>query len=60
MDGPDAPDLSVRELDKEILISISNSNSSNNYQEKYTEKDNNIPTAPNAVFRFAEGSERSD
>jgi hypothetical protein len=52
MDGPDAPDLSIRELDKEILISFSNPNTSNNYQEKYTEKDNNIPSDPDAIFRF--------
>lgn len=40
IDGPDAPDLKIRELDKEIVISISNNEAiSNNYNESYTAVD---------------------
>lgn len=42
IDGPTAPDLSVSELDRKFVFYISNSQSSNNYQEKYTEFDPNI------------------
>jgi len=42
IDGPSAPDLTIRELDKELIIYISNSPSSNNYKEKYVEFDPNI------------------
>jgi hypothetical protein len=42
IDGPSAPDLTIRELDKELIFYISNSPSSNNYQEKYQEFDPNI------------------
>jgi hypothetical protein len=52
LDGPDAPDLTLRELDKEIIISIGNPASSNNYGENYKEKDSNIPIDPKAVFAF--------
>ncbi len=52
MDGPDAPDLAIRELDKEIIISLSNPEGSNNEKEDYTEKDNNIPDIQNAIFLF--------
>jgi len=42
IDGPSAPDLAIQELDKELIFYISNSPSSNNYQEKYVEYDPNI------------------
>ncbi len=42
IDGPDAPDLTFRELDKEIIIYISNSPTSNNYREEYKELDPQI------------------
>ncbi len=42
IDGPDAPDLTIRELEKEIIIYISNSPSSNNYREAYKELDPQI------------------
>jgi hypothetical protein len=51
-DGPDAPDLSIREMDKELIFSIINPSNSNNSGEGYTEKDINIPVNPDAVFRF--------
>lgn len=42
IDGPNAPDLSFRELDREVIMYISNSPSSNNYNEEYFEFDPNI------------------
>lgn len=39
IDGPDAPDLTIREYDKELLIYITNSVASNNYNESYEELD---------------------
>ena len=42
LDGPDAPDLSIVELDKELIFYISNSKASNNYLENYVEYDNTI------------------
>lgn len=43
IDGPDAPDLAFREIDQELIVYISNSPSSNNYNERYAEIDPNIP-----------------
>lgn len=42
IDGPDAPDLTIRELDRQLIFFISNSETSNNYQESYQEADPNI------------------
>src|SRR4029078_4917723 len=47
LDGPDAHTLSLRELDKEIIISLTNQPGSNNYKEQYKEKDSNIPSNQN-------------
>ena len=52
IDGPDAPVLSIRELENEIIISMINPEGSNNFNETYREKDSNIPTDPNAFFTF--------
>ena len=43
LDGPNAPDLTIRELDKKLIIYLSNSESSNNANEDYEEIDPNIP-----------------
>ncbi len=57
IDGPNAPDLSFQELDREIIVYISNSPSSNNYGEAYEEHDPNIlQPHPDP----ARGGERSD
>jgi len=48
VDGPDAPQLIVQELDREIILYIDNPVSSNNYQEKYEEYDPNI-TSPDTI-----------
>ncbi len=55
IDGPNAPDLSFQELDREVIVFISNSPSSNNFGEGYQEYDPNIPQ-PNPNNE----SERSD
>ena len=45
LDGPDAPDVAVQELDQEIILYLSNENStSNNYRESYEEVDPDIIT----------------
>ncbi len=50
LNGPDAPDLTIQELDKELIIYISNrkfNDAGNNYEEKYSEYDPNIPNPDN-------------
>jgi len=42
LDGPNAPDLTIRELDRKLIVYLSNSTTSNNYGESYVEKDPNI------------------
>ena len=53
LDGPDAPDLTFRELDKKLIVYISNSENSNNYGESYTEVDPQIcgPLATDSLAR---------
>jgi hypothetical protein len=49
--GPDAPDVQVRELSKEIILTLTNDNPlRNNYKESYAEIDPNIAT--HSVFSF--------
>ena len=43
IDGPSAPDLTIRELDQELIIYLSNNALSNNYKEGYIESDPEIP-----------------
>ena len=44
VNGPDAPDVTVQELDKEVILMLTNENPlSNNYQENYLEFDPAIP-----------------
>ena len=43
IDGPNAPDLTIRELDQKLIIYLSNSAVSNNYREGYVEIDPKIP-----------------
>lgn len=55
LSGPDAPDLTVQELDREVILYLDNtSQSSNNFQEQYEEIDPNIVTpsdlAVNGIF----------
>lgn len=43
LDGPDAPDMTFIERDRELIVLLSNSKTSNNYKEEYNEYDNRIP-----------------
>ena len=45
IDGPSAPDLTIRELDQKLIIYLSNGTLSNNYKEGYVELDPEIPTS---------------
>jgi len=51
IDGPDAPDLSFQELDREIIVYVDNSKGSNNYKESYSEWDNTIQGG-DSLYRF--------
>ncbi len=42
IDGPDAPDMTIRELDQELIIALSNDENSNNFRESYAEVDATI------------------
>lgn len=49
LDGPDAPDLSFLELDRRVVIFISNRKGSNNYKESYSEIDPNIQLLEDSI-----------
>lgn len=53
LDGPDAPDLTFRELDRQLIVYITNSSNSNNYGESYTEVDPQIcgPLSTDSTLR---------
>ena len=44
LNGPDAPEVTVQELDKELIFYLSNPSTSNNFGENYEERDPNIVT----------------
>jgi hypothetical protein len=46
LNGPDAPELKIVELDKKLIFHIHNEPSSNNYLEQYVEKDPSIICNP--------------
>ncbi len=63
LNGPNAPDLTFQELDQQLIIYISNKKSNdagNNFREKYSEYDPNIPNPDNlphdrrndSIYRF--------
>ncbi|MFT6026596.1 MAG: hypothetical protein ACI8P5_000847 [Bacteroidia bacterium] len=53
IDGPDAPELSIIELDRELVLTLFNPPSSNNANENYAQIDPFIPPAyENNIFRF--------
>ena len=54
-DGPNAPDLTIRELDRKLIIYLSNSDASNNANDSYIELEPDIPetdTAGNPYDRY--------
>ena len=54
LNGPDAPDLTYQELDRELLLYLTNSKTSNNFKELYREKDPTIVGVPEdqKFYRF--------
>ena len=44
VNGPDAPDVTTQALNQEIILTLTNSPTSNNHDEHYQEKDPTIPT----------------
>lgn len=56
VDGPDAPDMAAQELDREIILYLSNAASSNNYLESYKEGDPSIVSPDtikyDSIYRF--------
>ncbi len=57
LNGPDAPDVTIQELNQELILTISNSSSSNNYEEKYAERDPSIPKPYTDTMYTFEGYE---
>ncbi len=51
-DGPDAPDITAVELDRELIIQLSNESTSNNFNESYAEKDLQAPRDVDNLYRF--------
>jgi hypothetical protein len=51
-DGPDAPNVDVIELDREVILLLSNARASNNFGEAYVENGLGIPTGLDSLYRF--------
>lgn len=52
-DGPDAPDMEVVELNRELVFNLYYSSNSNNYQYKYQELGQRIPkNQPDTFYRY--------
>ena len=51
-DGPDAPDVTCVELDKELILMFSNEPTSNNFAESYEEKDLQAPRDVDNTYKF--------
>jgi hypothetical protein len=49
LNGPDAPDLTIQELDRELILQLAYRPSSNNYRFRYRERDPLITADPGAV-----------
>ncbi len=52
LDGPDAPKLTIIELDKEFIFHISNPAGSNNYLEGYSQKDERIELISDTITDY--------
>ena len=50
LNGPDAPDVSIVELDQELVLNLSNGPTSNNFLEQYIEFDPLIISPPGQVL----------
>lgn len=51
LEGPHAPDLSIQELDNQLILYLNNPLNSNNYQEKYNEFDPFIFSSDSTIDR---------
>jgi hypothetical protein len=51
-DGPDAPDLTAVELDRELILMLSNEPTSNNFNESYNEIDLQAPRDVDNKYKF--------
>lgn len=52
LDGPNAPDVTVQELDKSLILYLSNPTNSNNFNEQYVEKDPVIEALGYSDFNY--------
>jgi hypothetical protein len=52
LDGPDAPDLSIQELNHELVITLSNKSTSNNYLESYNQVSPSIIGWADNTYKF--------
>lgn len=50
LNGPDAPELTIQELDRELILYITNPLGSNNYNEEYEELDATIPAMRDSMM----------
>ncbi len=53
VEGPDAPDVTIQELDRELILYLTNSQTSNNYKEEYEIVDPFIVT-PDSLLAIGE------
>lgn len=51
-DGPDAPDVDFIELDRELVMVLTNDIGSNNYQESWADKGIGLPPGVDSLYRF--------
>ncbi len=51
LNGPDAPNLAIQELDKELILTWTNPSNSNNFGEKYSE-DYDKSSGADSLYRF--------
>ncbi|MBK9733545.1 MAG: hypothetical protein IPO92_00700 [Saprospiraceae bacterium] len=51
-DGPDAPDITAIELDRELILMLSNESTSNNFNESYDEVDLQAPMVEDNKYKF--------
>ncbi|MCT4583168.1 MAG: T9SS C-terminal target domain-containing protein [Flavobacteriales bacterium] len=52
LDGPDAPDVTLQEMDKTLILYLSNPSNSNNFNEQYTELDPVIKATGNTDTNY--------
>lgn len=53
LNGPDAPDMNIQELDQEIILYLTNKSTSNNYLEEYEEFNYFIPEFEENIVTYS-------